>query len=163
MEALQREVIARVRPGLSFEALHDQAHELLAALLRHLGIARAGTDELVGAGVTRVFLPHGLGHSLGIQVHDVGCRTKPPENRNPFLRNTSDIAVGHVFTVEPGCYFIGTLLDELRAGPSASSIDWAVVDRMRRFGGVRIEDNVAIVIDGTRNLTRDNWAARWFA
>lgn len=157
MEALQQELCARVRPGLSFEALHDQAHELLAGVLIDLGIAKATKRELVDNNVTRTFLPHGLGHSLGIQVHDVGCKTKPPETRNPYLRNTSDIEVGHVFTVEPGCYFIDSLLDDLRDNPSAGSLDWKRIEQLSPYGGVRIEDNIAVVDSGTRNLTRDNW------
>jgi len=159
METLQQEVCRRVRPGLSFESLHDQAHGLLADVLVKLGIALAGRDELVENRVTRAFLPHGLGHSLGIQVHDVGCRTRPPENRNPFLRNTSDIEIGHVFTVEPGCYFIDSLLDPLRESPAGAAVDWNTVDRLRPYGGVRVEDNIAVVESGTRNLTRDNWLA----
>jgi Xaa-Pro dipeptidase len=157
MESLQQTICKRIEAGISFEVLHDFTHENLAPILIDLGIAKSSVDELVGGGVTRVFLPHGLGHSLGIQVHDVGCRMKPPAERNPYLRNTADVEVGQVFTIEPGCYFIPALLDELRAGPQADSLDWPTVDRLRRFGGVRIEDNIAVVDDGTVNLTRDNW------
>jgi Xaa-Pro dipeptidase len=159
MEGLQAEVIGRVRPGLAYESLHDQAHELLAPILRDLGIARGSDDELVAGGVTRVFFPHGLGHSLGIQVHDVGCRRREPRPENRFLRNTDDIAVGQVFTIEPGCYFIPDLLAELRGRPAGAAIDWDLVDHLGRFGGVRIEDNIAVVDGGTVNLTRDNWPA----
>lgn len=157
MEALQAEICRRVAPGLGFESLHDQAHELLAPLLRELGIARASDDELVASGATRCFLPHGLGHSLGIQVHDVGCRPVEPRPENPFLRNTSTIEPGQVFTIEPGCYFIDRLLDELREKPVAAAIDWDLVGELGHFGGVRIEDNIAVLDGGIANLTRDNW------
>lgn len=160
MEGLQAEIIRRVRPGLEYESLHDQAHELLAPILRDLGIARASEEELVASGATRAFFPHGLGHSLGIQVHDVGCRPTEPRPENRFLRNTSLIFVGHVFTIEPGCYFIPQLLDELREKPVAAQIDWALVGDLARFGGVRIEDNIAVTDAGTINLTRDNWAGK---
>lgn len=159
MEGLQAEIIRRIRPGLAYESLHDQAHELLAPILRELGIASASADEIVGTGVTRYFLPHGLGHSLGIQVHDVGCRPREPRPDNRFLRNTSEITVGQVFTIEPGCYFIHGLLQTLRSRSIASAIDWELVDALSRFGGVRIEDNVAVLDSGTANLTRDNWPA----
>jgi Xaa-Pro dipeptidase len=157
IEALQAAVIQRIEPGLAFEDLHDHAHQLLAPILRDLGIASASEDELVASGATRHFLPHGLGHSLGIQVHDVGCRPREPRSDNPFLRNTSIIEPGQVFTIEPGCYFIQGLLDALRQKPVAATIDWASVDLLARFGGVRIEDDIAVVEGGTSNLTRDNW------
>jgi Xaa-Pro dipeptidase len=157
VEEVQRTICAAVAPGVSYEDLHDRTHELLAPVLRDLGISSASDDELVGGGVTRRFFPHGLGHSLGLQVHDVGCRPRPPREENPYLRNTSEIAAGHVFTIEPGCYFIEPLLDGLRGEATGESIDWALVDRLRHFGGVRIEDNLAVTDDGTRNLTRDNW------
>lgn len=157
MEALQVEICRRIRPGLPFEDLHDQAHALLAPILRQLGLSSASEDELVASGATRCFFPHGLGHSLGIQVHDVGCRVTPPRADNPFLRNTATIVPGQVFTIEPGCYFIPELLDDLRARGVGASFDWALVAEISRFGGVRIEDNIAVVDGGTVNLTRDNW------
>src|SRR5690606_15731121 len=145
IDAMQRELVGRVRSGKPYEALHDEAHELLAGVLRDAGIARASVDELVGGGVTRAFLPHGLGHSLGLQTHDVGCRVTPPADRNPFLRNTSIIDDGQVFTIEPGCYFIPALLDGVRAGSHAAAVDWAVVEQLAPFGGIRIEDDIAVV------------------
>lgn len=154
MEAMQQELCRRVRLGLPYQDLHNQSHELLAPLLRHVGIARASDSELVDSGITRLFLPHGLGHSLGLQTHDVGCRSVVPESRNPFLRNTTPVSARQVFTIEPGCYFIDSLLDEWRAKPAGRSIDWAVVDQLRPFGGVRIEDDVAVIETGIDNLTR---------
>jgi Xaa-Pro dipeptidase len=156
LEALQQEMCRRVRPGVAYQRLHNESHELLAGALRALGIARASAEELVESGATRKFLPHGLGHSLGLQTHDVGCALVRPEPRNPFLRNTADIAVGQVFTIEPGCYFIAPLLDELRAEPIAAAFDWRLVDELAKFGGVRIEDDIAVVDDGVRNLTREH-------
>ncbi len=157
MEGLQQELCRRVEPGLAYESLHDQSHQLLADVLRDLEIASASADELVSSGATRRFLPHGLGHSIGIQTHDVGCRPTPPRPDNAFLRTTVDIEPGHVLTIEPGCYFIPQLLDQLRQEPIAASFDWSLVDALAGFGGVRIEDNLAITADGVQNLTRDNW------
>ena len=83
--------------------------------------SRAGRE-----GVTRAFFPHGLGHSLGLQTHDVGCAVTRPEPRNPFLRNTAPIEPGQVFTIEPGCYFIEQpARAELRAGPHAGDVTGA--------------------------------------
>jgi Xaa-Pro dipeptidase len=154
LDGAQRELCQRVAVGTPFEQLHDQSHELLAELLRRVGIAKAAPEELVSTGVTRAFFPHGLGHALGLQTHDVGCRLTPPAEHNPFLRNTSAIADGQVFTIEPGCYFIPGLLGPLRAGPAHAAVDWVVVDRLARFGGIRIEDNIAAVGGVADNLTR---------
>lgn len=154
MDALQQEVCARARIGLPFEELHDQTHWLLAPILRDVGLVHASDEEMVKGGLTRKFLPHGLGHSLGVQTHDVGCRLSPPKKENPFLRNTTVIAAGQVFTIEPGCYFIGALMDEVRAGPLAARVDWRLLDSLRPFGGIRIEDNIAVGATENRNLTR---------
>lgn len=159
IEHIQQEMCRRLRPGIAYEALHDGAHALLAPLLRELGIARGTDDELLGRGITRAFLPHGLGHSLGIQVHDVGCRVDPPRPENRYLRTTVDVEAGMVFTIEPGCYFIEPLLGPLRAGDAAALVDWTVVDRLQGFGGVRIEDNLFVTADGADNLTRSAWPA----
>ena len=154
LDRMQQELCARVRPGVPYEQLHNQSHELLAALLRELGIAKASAAALVDSGATRKLLPHGLGHSLGIQTHDVGCRNVAPEARNPFLRNTTVITPGQCFTIEPGCYFIPALLEELRALPIAAELDWRAIEALTPFGGVRIEDNLVVTEGGHDNLTR---------
>jgi Xaa-Pro dipeptidase len=158
METLQLGIVSRVRPGLPFEDLHDQCHQQIAPILRELDLVRASDDELVATGATRRFLAHGLGHSLGIQIHDVGMRLTPPRADNPFLRNTSAIAPGQVFTIEPGLYFTPELMDRLRAEPVADRVNWPLVDSLARFGGVRIEDNIAVHDQGIENFTRDAWA-----
>jgi Xaa-Pro dipeptidase len=158
LEALQRDVCARVRPGDGYESLHDGAHDALGALLAALGVVTCSGEEAVRAGVTRVFLPHGLGHSLGLQCHDVGCAVVKPRGDNPFLRNTSVIESGQVFTIEPGAYFIEGLIRPLREGPHAGLVNWPLVDALAPFGGVRIEDDVVVTGDPARpleNLTRD--------
>ena len=159
VEQLQHQVCAEIRPGLEYEQLHDRAHELLATALVDLGIGKGGADEVLARGVTRALFPHGLGHSLGLQVHDVGMKPRAPRADNRYLRNTSVIEVGQVFTIEPGCYFIDQLLGPLRADDRSGLVDWALVDRLARFGGVRIEDDVVVGEGGIRNLTREAWAA----
>ncbi|HET7500520.1 MAG TPA: Xaa-Pro dipeptidase [Kofleriaceae bacterium] len=158
MEALQQEVIRRIRPGLPYEDLHDESHHLLASALRELGIGRAGPDELVARGVTRALFPHGLGHSLGVTVHDVGLKPRPPRPENRFLRNTSIIEPGQVFTIEPGIYVIDSLLAPLRADDRHALVDWDAVAELRPYGGIRIEDNVVVEARGVRNLTREAFA-----
>lgn len=159
LDVLQQRICAAIAPGLEYEALHDRAHELLAGLLVELGIGVGSPDALVARGVTRALFPHGLGHSLGVQVHDVGMRLRPPRADNPFLRNTSVVEVGQVFTIEPGCYVIEGLLAPLRADDRAALLDWKAIEALRPFGGVRIEDDVVVGANGIRNLTREAWAS----
>lgn len=155
VDAIQQEMCRRVKIGMPYERLHNESHDLLARVLRETGIVKASEDELVTSGVTRKFLPHGLGHSLGLQTHDVGCATALPESRNPWLRNTSIVEEGQVFTIEPGCYFIDALMDEVRAGAFSSRVDWPLVAELRKFGGVRIEDDLVVGAAGVTNLTRE--------
>ena len=161
MEILQQELCSRVRPGLPYPDLHHRAHVLLGDLLQRLGILHVGGEQAVEDGLTRPFFPHGLGHFLGIQVHDVAGHQaepeggrRPPPGLHPFLRTTRTIEERQVFTIEPGCYFIEMLLRELRSGPRSGRVDWSLVDSLAPFGGVRIEDNVLVTADGHRNLTR---------
>jgi Xaa-Pro dipeptidase len=156
MDSLQQQVIRRIRPGLPYEELHDATHVLLASVLLEAGLCRGSAEDLVASGVTRAFLPHGLGHSLGVQVHDVGMKLRAPRPENRFLRNTSVIEIGQVFTIEPGLYFIPALLAPLRTSPL---VDWAAVDSLAPFGGIRIEDNVLVGDHAIRNLTREAFAA----
>lgn len=158
MEALQQEIVRRIRPGLPYEELHDDSHRLLAAALREHGIGRGSPDELIARGVTRALFPHGLGHSLGVCVHDVGMKPHPPRPENKFLRNTSVIEAGQVFTIEPGLYVIDALLAPLQADDRRDLVDWAAIAELRPFGGIRIEDNVVVEERGVRNLTREAFA-----
>lgn len=162
MEGLQRSICDQIKPGLPYEELHNRSHELLATLLIESGLCKGSAEALVAEGVTRAFYPHGLGHSLGLQVHDVGCRLVPPADAdsNAFLRNTSTITSGQVVTVEPGCYFIDALLTPLKASPAGAHVCWAKIDSLRRFGGIRIEDNLVVTSDSSRNLTRDNFSSQ---
>jgi Xaa-Pro dipeptidase len=155
LEALQQEVVRRIKPGLPYEDLHDDTHRLLAAVLRDLGVGRGSAEELVERGVTRALFPHGLGHSLGVTVHDVGMKPRPPRAENPFLRNTSVIEPGQVFTIEPGVYVIDALLAPLRDDDRRDLLDWSAIAELRGFGGIRIEDNILVEQRGVRNLTRE--------
>lgn len=158
LEAVQQALCAAVRVGLPYEDLHEESHHRAAQLLREVGIVRGSVEEAVATGVTRAFYPHGLGHSLGLQTHDVGCGLKQPRATNPFLRNTTVIAPDQVFTIEPGVYFIDELLGPVRAGPRGALVDWDLVDTLATLGGVRIEDDLLVTAgdDRIRNLTREH-------
>lgn len=155
MEAMQRRLTGAVAKGMPYEQLHDESHRQVSLLLKETGIVRASADEIDGRGISRVFYPHGLGHSLGLQTHDVGCAEIKPKPENPFLRNTSIITEGQVFTIEPGLYFVDSLLADLRGRPEGSFVDWNLVEALAPLGGIRIEDDVLVTSSGARNLTRE--------
>ncbi len=155
MEAMQKDVVRRVAAGTAYEELHDESHRQVSAILRDAGVVKASADEIDGSGISRVFYPHGLGHSLGLQTHDVGCAVVKPKAENPFLRNTSRITEGQVFTIEPGLYFIDTLLAPLRNEERGRLVDWSLVDALAPLGGIRIEDDVLVDATGPRNFSRE--------
>jgi Xaa-Pro dipeptidase len=155
MEAMQKRLVAKVAVGMPYEQLHDESHRQMSAILKETGIANGSLEEIDAKGVTRAFYPHGLGHSLGLVTHDVGCASLRPRADNPFLRNTSVVAEGQVFTIEPGLYFIDGLLSALRRRPEGKLVDWNLVEALTPFGGIRIEDDVLVLERGVRNLTRE--------
>jgi len=155
MEAMQKRLVERIATGMPYEELHDESHRQVSAILAEAGVVKASVDEIDGKGISRIFYPHGLGHSLGLQTHDVGCAVVKPRADNPFLRNTSTIAEGQVFTIEPGLYFVDSLLLELRGKPEGKLVDWNLVEALAPLGGIRIEDDVLVTASGTRNFTRE--------
>ena len=155
MEAMQKRLVAKVAVGMPYEELHDESHRQMSAILVASGLATGTVEEVDKQGVSRAFYPHGLGHSLGLVTHDVGCAALRPRADNPFLRNTSTVAEGQVFTIEPGLYFIDGLLAELRARPAGKLVDWNMVEALAHFGGIRIEDDLLVLEKGVRNFTRE--------
>ncbi|MCE4539429.1 Xaa-Pro dipeptidase [Pelomonas sp. P7] len=168
MEAEQLGLVDEVREGVDYRDIHLSAHRRTARLLRGAGLVKMSEEAMVEQRVTHAFFPHGIGHLLGLQVHDVGgfmagetggVADKPEGHR--YLRLTRRLQPGMVVTIEPGLYFIPMLLRELRASPHAAQVDWDAVERLSRYGGVRIEDDVACRAGGQapENLTRDAFAA----
>ncbi len=161
LDALERDLVTMVTPSRPYPEIHAEAHRRIALLLAETGIVKGSAEEALERGVTRTFLPHGVGHHLGLQVHDVGGRqagpdggTVDPPPEHPFLRTTRTLEVGHVVTIEPGIYFIPLLLDQLEASPEGKLVDWKLVRRLVPFGGIRIEDDVVCTDEGPRDLTR---------
>jgi len=157
VETLQRELCVLAKPGLSFVDLQKEAHLKIGDLLFSLGILKIGGKEASELGLTKVFFPHGVGHMLGLQVHDVGGAKKESEYTTDTenLRTRGIMEVGQVFTVEPGVYFIEMLLRPHRNGDTAKHFNWELIDRLAPYGGVRIEDDVLVIETGIRNLTRE--------
>ncbi|WP_386078128.1 Xaa-Pro dipeptidase [Vreelandella sp. F11] len=150
-------LVKGVAPGVNFLALHEQMHHHLGEILVANDLFKGTPEQAVVEGVTRAFCPHGLGHSLGLQVHDVaGLRhpdgtPAPAPEQHPALRLTRTLRPGMVVTIEPGLYFINMLLAPLRN--TALPINWRLVDQLSVCGGIRIEDNVAVTESGFANLT----------
>ena len=165
MDALQQRLCGDVRAGVSFVDLHRQAHGGVAEVLREAGLVNMAPDDMVDSGVSAYFFPHGLGHFLGVQVHDLNGQVSadgealPPPEPFPFLRLTRVLEPGNVVTVEPGLYFIPMLLERLRQSEFGRRVDWARIEGMKPFGGIRIEDNVVVGDKDPVNLTRQAFAA----
>ncbi|MEW9624596.1 Xaa-Pro dipeptidase [Rhodanobacter geophilus] len=165
MDAAQQGFVSKVRAGQSYPELHVHAHHVVAGVLREHGFIRMSAESAVESGVTSAFFPHGLGHPIGLQVHDVAGFQQdehggsiPRPAGHPYLRMTRVLEPGMVVTIEPGLYFIDMLLAGLHDKPVAADIDWARVDAFRRYGGIRIEDDVVCTDGAPENLTRDAFA-----
>jgi Xaa-Pro dipeptidase len=161
MEVMQLELVEKVGPGASYEHLQDEAHRGVAEILCDLGLLNSDAPEAFERGLTQPFFPHGLGHHLGLQVHDIGGKqvTASGEQRrspkqHPFLRTTRPLEAGHVVTVEPGLYFIPMLLEPFRASRDADTFAWDLIDALIPCGGIRVEDDVVVTASGRENLTR---------
>ena len=166
MDGAQRQLCAAIRAGTDYREVHLLAHRLIAGVLRDAEVIACNAETAVTEGVSSVFFPHGIGHLLGLQVHDVagfakdvtGAEIPKPEG-HPYLRLTRTLEPGFVVTVEPGLYFIDLLLDKARTGAAGKHIRWKVVDRLKPFGGIRIEDDVLCTAGEPENLTRDAFAS----
>ena len=166
MDRMQQSLCAGVRAGVDWRDVQLRAHELTAEVLREADLVRCSAAEAVGSGVTRVFLPHGIGHLLGLEVHDVGGFMRSAEggeierpDGHPYLRLTRVLEAGFVVTMEPGIYFIRQLLAAARADGRGRHINWSRVEALAQFGGIRIEDDLAITDSGCENLTRNAFSA----
>ena len=166
MHALQLSLCGQVRSGVDYADIHLDAHRRIAALLHTADIVNVSPDETIASGLSGVFFPHGVGHLLGLQVHDVGgfmvnvdgaSKARPPGH--PTLRLTRTLEPGFAVTIEPGLYFIDALLEEARNGVHATAINWKRVEDFSIYGGIRIEDNVVCTEGEPLNLTRDAFAS----
>jgi Xaa-Pro dipeptidase len=166
MDSMQQGLCAAVKPGVSYPEIHMLAHRGAAEILSKFGFVKLDAEAIVAKGISSAFFPHGVGHYLGLQVHDVAGFMADPSGKtiakpdgHPYLRLTRNVEPRMLFTIEPGVYFIEPLLAELKASSNASHVDWSKVDAFRKFGGVRIEDDVVVTADGIDNLTRAAFSA----
>jgi Xaa-Pro dipeptidase len=166
VDAAQQKMCAQVRAGADYRQLHLDAHLALADILGDFGIINVPPEVAVETGVSSAFFPHGLGHGIGLQVHDVAGfaesdrgGTIPKPKGHPYLRLTRVLEPGMVVTIEPGLYFIDMLLDELKDRGLGPSVDWDRVAQFKPYGGIRIEDDVVCTDGEPENLTREGFAA----
>jgi Xaa-Pro dipeptidase len=166
VDEAQQVLCGEIVAGRDYREVHLSAHRILGDVMHRIGLTKLPGQDALELGVTGVFFPHGIGHLLGLQVHDVGGvmgdaqghEVKRPEG-HPYLRLTRMLEPGVVVTVEPGIYLIDSLLAAAHADSRRAHIDWAVVEELKPFGGVRIEDNVATTAGVPENMTRDAFAA----
>lgn len=165
VDAAQRAMCDQVRAGTDYKQIHVDAHLALAGILRDFGVIRVSPEAALATGVSSAFFPHGIGHGIGLQVHDVagfaasdeGGTIAKPEG-HPYLRLTRELGAGMAVTIEPGVYFIDMLLDEVKKNGHADSVDWTRVETFKPFGGIRIEDDVVCTEGEPINLTREGFA-----
>jgi Xaa-Pro aminopeptidase len=154
----QELAIDRCRPGVEWRDVHLDTARTIGAGLVELGLLRGEVDELVASGAVALFFPHGLGHLIGLTVHDAGGyppgreRSAHPQLR--YLRTDRPLEAGMITSVEPGVYFISALLSDpaVRAA-HAAAVDWALADELAHFGGIRIEDDVHVTAAGPEVLS----------
>ncbi len=158
------ETIEASIPGRTYREVHLMAARIIAGGLKELGLMKGDLDEAVAAGAHALFFPHGLGHMLGLDVHDmeglgenhVGYSDSLKRSEQfglAYLRLGRELEPGFVITNEPGCYFIPALIDQWKGEKKHTQfINYDEVKKYRAFGGVRIEDDVLITDTGSRVL-----------
>ncbi|KAJ3290306.1 hypothetical protein HK104_006866 [Borealophlyctis nickersoniae] len=157
--AMQKAVLGAIKAGVEWEDMHRLANNVMLDGLLKAGLVKGSIPDLHAHHIPALFFPHGLGHSIGIDVHDVGGYPPGTERINEpgikYLRMRRKLKEGMVVTVEPGCYFVDPILDKAVADPTISAfLNLDVLARFRRnVGGVRIEDDLVVLKDGIENLT----------
>ncbi|MEI6048430.1 MAG: aminopeptidase P family protein [Bacteroidota bacterium] len=156
--------INATKPGISNRDLHFMACRIIVSGMKNLGLMKGDVDEAVAAGAHALFFPHGLGHMMGLDVHDmeslgenfIGYNDEVKRSEQfgtAFLRFALPYKTGHVFTIEPGCYFIPELIDLWKAeGKFTDFINYNKLNSFMPIGGIRIEDNVLITEKGHKVL-----------
>lgn len=158
------ESIAAIRPGKEYRENHFLAARIIAEGLKTIGLMKGDVDEAVAAGAHTLFFPHGLGHMMGMDVHDLeslgenyvgydDVTKRATEFGTAYLRLGKKLKPGYVLTNEPGIYFIPALIDKFRSeGKYLDFVNYDKVETFKDFGGIRIEDDVLVTPDGHRVL-----------
>lgn len=169
---MQKTSESMIKPGVHWDDLHLTCHRILCEEFIKLGIFKGKTvEEMLESGLSLPFLPHGLGHSLGLDVHDslqllrsehldVPAESTKYSGLFRYLRIRRRLEAGMVLTVEPGCYFSPNLI-KMYGVDKSPLVDQEVMERYARVGGVRIEDVVVVTADGSENLTTVGREVDW--
>ena len=163
LDRLQQDLVSEAGIGKNPAALHVQSQYAIASTLKQFNILKISVEEAVENKIINTFYPHGLSHHLGCNVHDKGSRLAnaqgdqmPVSEKYPHLRASAPMVENQIHTVEPGLYFIPALLDKLEASKNKSSVNWDQIVHWKKYGGIRIEDNIILHANGhIENVTRD--------
>ncbi len=162
---LQLQIIAELKAGISYIDLHLNTHLKIAKFLQDKEFIFCDPETALETGISSTFFPHGLGHLLGLQVHDIGGyqvspdgETLPAPKAHSALRLTRRLETDFCITIEPGIYFIDLLLSKIAATKNTKYLNWSKIDAYKKYGGIRIEDDVLITENGCENLTREAFA-----
>ena len=162
--AANMETIEAVKPGITFKSIHLKAASIIAEGLKELGLMKGNIEQAVNAGAHALFFPHGLGHMLGMDVHDleglgedyVGYDDTIKRSKQfgtAYLRLAKNLQPGYTLTIEPGIYFIPALIDQWKNSKMFEEfINYDRINKYMDFGGIRIEDNVLVKEKGHRVL-----------
>jgi Xaa-Pro aminopeptidase len=160
----QKTAIESMKPGVYNKEIHLRTATVIASGLKDIGIMRGDVETAVAQGAHALFFPHGLGHMMGLDVHDMenvgenfvgydDTIKRSDQFGLAYLRFARELKSGYVLTVEPGIYFIPALIDQWQGENKFSEfIDYSMVEKYRDFGGIRIEDDVLVTEDGQRVL-----------
>lgn len=148
--------------GENYAYAHVKSHQKIAQILSDFKFIDLPANEIMDKEIVKTFYPHGLGHHLGLQVHDVGANLSSdkgdkatPPKEYPHLRASRVLEQRMVYTVEPGLYFIDTLLQKAKESENGKFFNWSKIEEFKKFGGIRIEDNLILHNDRTENITRE--------
>ena len=155
------------RPGISYREVHLKTMHLMLEELRALDIVRGDVQDMVEAGIAGLFMPHGLGHNMGLDVHDmedygenyVGYdddQRRSPQLGLGSLRMARKLVAGNVITDEPGIYFIPALIEKWKSEKTDQGfVNYSKLESYYDFGGIRLEDDVLVTADGSRRLGKE--------
>lgn len=155
------------RPGVAYRDVHIAVAKMMLERLAQLGIVRGNVDDMLAAGVAGLFMPHGLGHNMGLDVHDMedygedlvgydADQSRSPQLGLGSLRMARRLVPGNVVTDEPGIYFIPALIEKWKSeGTAREFVNYDKLEGYYDFGGIRLEDDVLVTEDGARRLGHD--------
>ncbi len=162
LDGMEQKLCQQALSGVAFKDLHHTTIKGIAQLLLDHKICALSVEEQLEKRIPQVFFPHGLGHLLGLQVHDVGGHQidkngtlSKPDDSAPFLRLTRTLEENMIITIEPGLYFIPMLIEKMTAEIPCHGCDLNKIQHFMPYGGIRVEDNLVVKNTHTDNLTRE--------